>query len=72
MAIHPRAGQPAQQDDLINIGQLVSEYYVLQPDPKNAAHAVQFGTLVIGAARPAIASTKPIFWLLRKLLLKCA
>ncbi|MGL4459780.1 MAG: phosphoglucomutase, alpha-D-glucose phosphate-specific, partial [Plesiomonas shigelloides] len=44
MAIHPRAGQPAQQDDLINIGQLVSEYYVLQPDPKNAAHAVQFGT----------------------------
>ncbi|MGL4959242.1 MAG: phosphoglucomutase, alpha-D-glucose phosphate-specific, partial [Plesiomonas sp.] len=44
MAIHPRAGQQARQDDLINIGQLVSEYYVLQPDAANPAHAVQFGT----------------------------
>lgn len=72
MAIHPRAGQPAQQDDLINIGQLVSEYYVLQPDRKMPPMRYSLGPLVIGAARPAIASTKPIFWLLRKLLLKCA
>ncbi|WP_159566537.1 phosphoglucomutase (alpha-D-glucose-1,6-bisphosphate-dependent) [Budvicia diplopodorum] len=44
MANHPRAGQLARQSDLINIPQLVSEYYVLQPDCDNAAHAVKFGT----------------------------
>ncbi|MFZ4834314.1 phosphoglucomutase (alpha-D-glucose-1,6-bisphosphate-dependent) [Rouxiella sp. Mn2063] len=44
MANHPRAGQPAQQSDLINIAQLTSQYYVLQPDPSNTAHAVKFGT----------------------------
>ncbi|MFS7194209.1 phosphoglucomutase (alpha-D-glucose-1,6-bisphosphate-dependent) [Rahnella inusitata] len=44
MANHPRAGQPAQQSDLINVAQLTSQYYVLQPDPQNTAHAVKFGT----------------------------
>jgi len=44
VANHPRAGQPAQQSDLINIAQLTSQYYVLQPDPSNTAHAVKFGT----------------------------
>ena len=44
MANHPRAGQPAQQSDLINVAQLTSQYYVLQPDPQNPAHAVKFGT----------------------------
>ncbi|MGG5214893.1 phosphoglucomutase (alpha-D-glucose-1,6-bisphosphate-dependent) [Rahnella variigena] len=44
MANHPRAGQPAQQSDLINVAQLTSQYYVLQPDPANTAHAVKFGT----------------------------
>lgn len=44
MANHPRAGQLAQQSDLINIPQLVAEYYVLQPDCDNSAHAVKFGT----------------------------
>lgn len=44
MANHPRAGQPAQQSDLINVAQLTSQYYVLQPDAKNSAHAVKFGT----------------------------
>jgi phosphoglucomutase len=33
MANNPRAGQPAQQSDLINVAQLTSQYYVLQPDP---------------------------------------
>jgi len=44
VANHPRAGQPAQQSDLINVAQLTSQYYVLQPDPANTAHAVKFGT----------------------------
>lgn len=44
MANHPRAGQPAQQSELINVAQLTSQYYVLQPDPANTAHAVKFGT----------------------------
>lgn len=44
MANHPRAGQLAQQSDLINIPQLVAEYYVLQPDCDNSAHGVKFGT----------------------------
>lgn len=44
MANHPRAGQPAQQSDLINVAQLTSQYYVLQPDLSNAEHAVKFGT----------------------------
>jgi phosphoglucomutase len=44
VANNPRAGQPAQQSDLINVAQLTSQYYVLQPDPANTAHAVKFGT----------------------------
>ncbi|WP_034943541.1 phosphoglucomutase (alpha-D-glucose-1,6-bisphosphate-dependent) [Erwinia oleae] len=44
MANHPRAGQPAQQSDLINVAQLTSQYYVLQPDLTNPEHAVKFGT----------------------------
>ncbi|RRZ93775.1 phosphoglucomutase (alpha-D-glucose-1,6-bisphosphate-dependent) [Erwinia sp. 198] len=44
MASHPRAGQPAQQSDLINVAQLTSQYYVLQPETGNAEHAVKFGT----------------------------
>ncbi|AIN19040.1 phosphoglucomutase (alpha-D-glucose-1,6-bisphosphate-dependent) [Yersinia rochesterensis] len=44
MANHPRAGQAAQQSDLINVAQLTSQYYVLQPDAENQDHAVRFGT----------------------------
>lgn len=44
MASHPRAGQPAQQSDLINVAQLTSQYYVLRPDVANPEHAVKFGT----------------------------
>lgn len=44
MANDPRAGQPAQQSDLINVAQLTSQYYVLQPEVGNPAHAVKFGT----------------------------
>ncbi|UWS30411.1 phosphoglucomutase (alpha-D-glucose-1,6-bisphosphate-dependent) [Erwinia pyrifoliae] len=44
MANHPRAGQAARQSDLINVAQLTSQYYVLQPQVGNAEHAVKFGT----------------------------
>ncbi|MEG2041581.1 MAG: phosphoglucomutase, alpha-D-glucose phosphate-specific, partial [Hafnia sp.] len=44
MANHPRAGQLAQQSDLINVAQLVSQYYVLTPEAGNTSHAVKFGT----------------------------
>ncbi|MFA0084335.1 phosphoglucomutase, alpha-D-glucose phosphate-specific [Vibrio sp. 10N.286.49.C2] len=44
MAIHPRAGQKAQQEDLYNIPALVSNYFLIQPEPQNSAHRVQFGT----------------------------
>ncbi len=44
MANHPRAGQAARQSDLINVAQLASQYYVLQPDPADAAQSVKFGT----------------------------
>jgi len=44
MAMHPRAGQKAQQKDLHNIPALVSNYFLLQPEPNNPAHKVEFGT----------------------------
>ncbi|WP_217525730.1 phosphoglucomutase (alpha-D-glucose-1,6-bisphosphate-dependent) [Vibrio metschnikovii] len=44
MAMHPRAGQKAQQQDLHNIPALVSHYYLLQPDASNPQHKVEFGT----------------------------
>ncbi|UZC90429.1 phosphoglucomutase (alpha-D-glucose-1,6-bisphosphate-dependent) [Vibrio cholerae] len=44
MAMHPRAGQKARQEDLHNIPALVANYYLLQPEAGNAAHKVEFGT----------------------------
>ncbi len=44
MAIHPRAGQKAQQQDLYNIPSLVSNYYLLQPSAGAVEQRVQFGT----------------------------
>ncbi|EIT6975611.1 phosphoglucomutase (alpha-D-glucose-1,6-bisphosphate-dependent) [Vibrio vulnificus] len=44
MAMHPRAGQKALQEDLHNIPALVANYFLLQPDPTNSAHKVEFGT----------------------------
>lgn len=41
---HPRAGQPAQQSDLINVAQLTSQYYTLAPDATDPAQQVKFGT----------------------------
>jgi phosphoglucomutase len=44
MAMHPLAGKPAPESILENIPRLVSNYYSLDPDPSNPAHAVAFGT----------------------------
>ncbi|NGZ13340.1 phosphoglucomutase (alpha-D-glucose-1,6-bisphosphate-dependent) [Vibrio aestuarianus] len=44
MAMHPRAGQKALQEDLHNIPALVANYFLLQPDPTCPEHKVQFGT----------------------------
>ncbi|UPR48256.1 phosphoglucomutase (alpha-D-glucose-1,6-bisphosphate-dependent) [Vibrio splendidus] len=44
MAMHPRAGQKAQQEDLHNIPALVANYFLQQPDASNPDHKVLFGT----------------------------
>ncbi|EGR4482987.1 phosphoglucomutase [Vibrio cholerae] len=44
MAMHPRAGQKARQEDLHNIPALVANYYLLQPEAGYTAHKVEFGT----------------------------
>jgi phosphoglucomutase len=41
---HPRAGQPAQPDDLVDLPHLVTAYYATQPDPDDVAQQVVFGT----------------------------
>ena len=40
----PRAGQPAQPSDLVDVAQLVDAYYAVQPDPAEPAQQVVFGT----------------------------
>jgi phosphoglucomutase len=41
---HPRAGQPALPEDLVDLPHLVTAYYSLQPDPDDMAQQVAFGT----------------------------
>ena len=41
---HPRAGQPAQPEDLIDIDAVLSAYHDLTPDPENPDQQVVFGT----------------------------
>ena len=40
----PRAGQPAQPEDLVDVSRLVTDYYTLHPDPDEVAQQVAFGT----------------------------
>ncbi len=40
----PRAGQPAADEDLVNVAKLVTAYYAVHPDPGDAAQRVSFGT----------------------------
>lgn len=44
MAIHPRAGQRAQQEDMHNIPALVANYFLIEPDVQNSQQKVAFGT----------------------------
>jgi phosphoglucomutase len=44
MVAHPRAGQPAQPEDLVDLPHLVTAYYSIEPDPDDVAQQVAFGT----------------------------
>ncbi|WP_129668344.1 phosphoglucomutase [Phytoactinopolyspora endophytica] len=44
MPEHPRAGQPAEPADLVDIARLVTAYYTQHPDATEAAQQVAFGT----------------------------
>ncbi len=41
---HERAGQPAQEQDLINVVDVIAAYYDEKPDPSNPDQMVVFGT----------------------------
>ncbi len=41
---HERAGQPAQDSDLVDVAKLITAYYASQPDPANIDERVAFGT----------------------------
>ena len=42
--VHPRAGQPALPEDLIDVDAVVGAYYDLRPDPDDPGQQVVFGT----------------------------
>ncbi|MGR5146117.1 phosphoglucomutase (alpha-D-glucose-1,6-bisphosphate-dependent) [Photobacterium alginatilyticum] len=44
MAIHPRAGQRAQQEDMHNIPALVANYFLIEPSVSEPQQKVAFGT----------------------------
>ncbi|MFD0638865.1 phosphoglucomutase (alpha-D-glucose-1,6-bisphosphate-dependent) [Catenulispora yoronensis] len=44
MALHPRAGQPAEAADLVDVPRLIDAYYAEQPDPGIRDQRVAFGT----------------------------
>jgi len=44
MTVHHHAGKPARPEDRINIGRLVSDYFLLQPDVSCVEQKVTFGT----------------------------
>ncbi len=41
---HPRAGQPAQPEDLVDVAHLVTRYFTETPDPEDPRQQVAFGT----------------------------
>jgi len=44
MSVHPYAGKPVRPEDRINIGLLVSDYFLQTPDVTTTAERVSFGT----------------------------
>ncbi len=41
---HPRAGQPAEPTDLVDVAHLVTAYFSDEPDPAEVDQQVAFGT----------------------------
>lgn len=41
---HPRAGQPARPEDLVDVARLITAYFTEHPDPAVPAEQVSFGT----------------------------
>ena len=44
MTTSPRAGQPAERTDLVDVSKLITDYYALHPDHEDPAQRVAFGT----------------------------
>lgn len=44
MSPHPRAGQPAELSDLVDVPRLIAAYYTEVPDAADPTHQVSFGT----------------------------
>jgi phosphoglucomutase len=44
MSVHPRAGQPAEPSDLVDVPHLVTAYFTGHPDPAAPEQRVSFGT----------------------------
>ena len=44
MSVHPHAGKPVRPEDRVNIGRLVSDYFLQTPDVSVTAQQVSFGT----------------------------
>jgi phosphoglucomutase len=44
MALSPRAGQPVEPSELVNVPRLMTAYYAVRPDPTAPAQRVSFGT----------------------------
>ncbi len=44
MVANPRAGQPAQPEDLVDLPHLLTAYYTVEPDPDDVGQQVVFGT----------------------------
>ncbi|MBF2076515.1 MAG: phosphoglucomutase (alpha-D-glucose-1,6-bisphosphate-dependent) [Synechococcales cyanobacterium C42_A2020_086] len=42
--ISPLAGKPAPADSLINVAELLEQYYTIHPDPANPLQQISFGT----------------------------
>ncbi len=59
---NPRAGQPAEPDDLVDLPHLVTAYYSIEPDPDDVAQGQPVGsriTTVLNAARARVPSAPP-------------
>jgi phosphoglucomutase len=44
MSTHPRAGQPAEARELVDVQKLIAAYYDIHPDPSVPSQRVAFGT----------------------------